>query len=72
MEIFFSVNSKKLLKIQKNLLNFGKPKTGKKWLINELIKKIENTLRVMPHNNQDKMWRGLLSFSLFGLLRALG
>ncbi len=27
LEIVLSVNSKKLLKIQRNLLNFGKPKT---------------------------------------------
>jgi hypothetical protein len=30
LEKKFSVNSKKLLKTQRNSLNFGKPKTGKK------------------------------------------
>jgi hypothetical protein len=29
LEIFFSVNSKKLLKIQKNSLNSGKPINGR-------------------------------------------
>jgi hypothetical protein len=54
LEKKISINSKKLLKIQRNSLKFGKPKTGKKNLL-LLIKKIEDALIVMPQNNQDKM-----------------